>query len=242
MLHGNERDLFELSFALPSECANRLADSRADIGIVPSVELLRQNLKIIPGAGIACHGAVRSILVISKVPFEEIRSLATDSSSRTSVMLSRIVLASRYGVEPRLSSQKPHLAMMLEHHDAALIIGDAALALDPAELPFHVLDLGSEWTAMTGLPMVFAVWAARAELPVQDPMPFLSSLRFGMEHLEDIVRTEQPKLGFSEALIREYLTENIIFELGAREYAGLAKFLEEASKIENAAEARKAWV
>jgi len=114
--------------------------------------------------------------------------------------------------------------------------------LDPAELPFHVLDLGSEWTAMTGLPMVFAVWAARAELPVQDPMPFLSSLRFGMEHLEDIVRTEQPKLGFSEALIREYLTENIIFELGAREYAGLAKFLEEASKIENAAEARKAWV
>jgi len=242
MLHGNERDLFELSFALPSECANRLADSRADIGIVPSVELLRQNLKIIPGAGIACHGAVRSILLISKVPFEEIRSLATDSSSRTSVMLSRIVLASRYGVEPRLSSQKPHLAMMLEHHDAALIIGDAALALDPAELPFHVLDLGSEWTAMTGLPMVFAVWAARAELPVQDPMPFLSSLRFGMEHLEDIVRTEQPKLGFSEALIREYLTENIIFELGAREYAGLAKFLEEASKIENAAEARKAWV
>ena len=98
MLHGHERDLFELSFALPSECADRLASAQADIGIVPSVELLRQNLKIIPGAGIACNGVVRSILLISKVPFEKIRTLATDSSSRTSVMLSRIVLASRYGV------------------------------------------------------------------------------------------------------------------------------------------------
>jgi len=242
MLHGDERDLFELSFALPSECADRLADGRADIGIVPSVELLRQNLKIIQGTGIACDGAVRSILLISKVPFEEIRTLATDSSSRTSVMLSRIVLASRYGVEPRLSSQKPHLAMMLEHHDAALIIGDAALALDPAQLPFHVLDLGSEWSAMTGLPMVFAVWAARAVLPPQDPAPFVSSLRFGLGHVEEIVRNEHPKLGFSESLVRDYLTRNIVFELGAREYAGLTAFLEYASKIENATEDRKARV
>ena len=242
MLHGDERDLFELSFALPSECADRLTDGRADIGIVPSVELIRQKLKIIEGTGIACDGPVRSILLISKVPFEEIRTLATDSSSRTSVMLSRIVLAKRYGVEPRLSSQKPHLAMMLEASDAALIIGDAALALDPARLPFHVLDLGSEWTAMTGLPMVFAVWAARAALPPQDPAPFRASLGFGMNHMEDIVREQYPKLGLSEALVREYLTRNIVFELGTREYAGLTTFLEYATKLENEVESRKAWV
>jgi predicted solute-binding protein len=230
MLHGRQRGLFDLSFAIPAECADRLADGRADIGIVPSVELNRRKLEIIRGTGIACHGPVRSILLISKVPFEEIRTLATDACSRTSVALSRIVLAKKYGVEPRLFSERPHLGSMLEHCDAALIIGDAALVLDTADLPFHVLDLGTEWTEMTGLPMVFAVWAARAEVPVQDPAPFLESLRFGMAHIDDIVREEHSKLGISEALAREYLTRNIVFELGDREYEGLTKFLTYASE------------
>src|SRR5271156_5955191 len=202
MLHGAERGLFDLARSLPAECADRLADGRADIGIVPSVELGRQKLEIIPGAGIACRGPVRSILLISKVPFAEIRTLATDSSSRTSVALSRIVLARKYGAEPQLRSERPHLGSMLEHSDACLIIGDAALLLDPADLPFHVLDLGTEWTGMTGLPMVFAVWAARAELPTQDPAPFLASLAFGMEHIDDIVREEHSKLGITAALAR----------------------------------------
>ncbi len=230
MLHGRQRGIFDLSFAIPAECADRLADGRADIGIVPSVELNRQKLEIIRGTGIACHGPVRSILLISKVPFQEIRTLATDACSRTSVALSRIILAKKYGVEPQLFSERPHLGSMLEHCDAALIIGDAALVLDTADLPFHVLDLGTEWTEMTGLPMVFAVWAARAEVPVQDPAPFLESLRFGMAHMDDIVREEHSKLGISEALARDYLTRNIVFELGDREYEGLAKFLTYASE------------
>ncbi len=239
MVHGEQRDLFDLSFALPSECADRLAGGLADIGIVPSVELNRLKLEIIPGAGIACHGAVRSILLISKVPFAEIRTLAADSSSRTSVALSRIVLSRKYGVEPQLSSQRPHLGAMLEQCDAALIIGDAALVLDPAELPFHVLDLGTEWTAMTGFPMVFAVWAARAEVPRQDPAPFLSSLRFGMQHIDDIARCEHSKLGITEALARDYLTHNIVFELGERETAGLETFLRYAAELRDPVETRK---
>ncbi len=131
---------------------------------------------------------------------------------------------------------------MLERADAALIIGDAALALDPAELPFHVLDLGLEWVEMTGLPMVFAVWAARAGVPRQDPTQFAASLSFGLDHIEDIVRDQHPKLGFSEALIREYLTRNIVFELGERENRGLAKFLQYASELRDPAETRKASV
>ncbi len=242
MLHGDERGLFDLSFAIPAECADRLADGRADIGIVPSVELNRQKLEIIRGTGIACNGPVRSILLISKVPFEEVRTLATDSSSRTSVALSRIVLAKKYGVEPRLYSQRPHLGSMLEEFDAALIIGDAALVLDPADLPFHVLDLGDEWTGMTGLPMVFAVWAARAEAPSQNPAPFLASLRFGMAHIEDIVREEHAKLGITEALARDYLTRNIVFELGEREYQGLAAFLQFASELGNPVDLKKVSV
>ncbi len=180
MLHGEQRGLFDLSFAIPAECADRLESGLADIGIVPAVELNRQKLEIIRGAGIACHGPVRSIFLISKVPYGEIRKLAADSTSRTSVALSRVILARKYGVEPEVRSHAPHLPSMLEHADAALIIGDAALVLDPADLPFHVLDLGAEWVQMTGLPMVFAVWAARAELPAQDPKPFLDSMRFGL--------------------------------------------------------------
>jgi predicted solute-binding protein len=242
MLHGEQRELFELELAVPAECADRLADGRADIGIVPAVELNHQKLDIIPGTGVACHGPVRSILLISKKPFSEIRKLATDATSRTSVALSRIVLSRKYGVEPQWESQPPHLGKMLEGADAALIIGDAALALDPAELPFHVLDLGAEWVEMTGLPMVFAVWAARSGLPRQDPAPFAASLRFGLDHIEDIVRDQHPKLGFPEALIREYLTQNIVFELGDRENRGLAKFLQYASELRDSAEMRKASV
>ena len=236
MLRGEQRGLFELERAIPSECADRLRDGRADIGIVPSVELNRQKLEIIRGTGIACRGPVRSIFLISKLPFGEIRSLATDASSRTSVALSRIVLARKYGVEPQLRSQPPHLGSMLEQSDAALIIGDAALVLDPADLPFHVLDLGAEWVEMTGLPMVFAVWAARAELPKQDPGPFLASLEYGMAHLDEIAREEHAKVGISEALAREYLTRNIVFELGEREYAGLAAFLQYASELRDPVE------
>lgn len=239
MLHGEQSDLFDLELAVPAECADRLADGRADIGIVPAVELNRQKLEVIPGTGVACHGAVRSILLISKIPFAKIRKLATDATSRTSVALSRIVLARKYGVEPEVESQPPHLGRMLEGADAALIIGDAALALDPAELPFRVLDLGAEWVEMTGLPMVFAVWAARAGVPRQDPTPFLDSLRFGIDHMEDIVRDQHPKLGFPEALIREYLTRNIVFDLGEREYTGLKKFLQYASELRNPAESRR---
>jgi chorismate dehydratase len=169
--------------------------------------------------------------LISKVPIAEIRTLATDASSRTSVALTRIVLAQKYGIAPELHSEPPRLGPMLEGSDAALIIGDAALVLDPAELPFHVLDLGTEWTEMTGLPMVFAVWAARAELGAQDPEPFLASLRYGMAQIDEIARVEHQKVGISEALAREYLTRNIVFELGAREYEGLAAFLEYAAAL-----------
>ena len=95
---------------------------------------------------------------------------------------------------------------------------------------------------MTGLPMVFAVWAARADAPRQHPTPFAASLSYGLGHIEDIVRDQHPKLGFSEALIREYLTRNIVFELGEREYRGLAKFLQFACELRDPAGTRKASV
>jgi chorismate dehydratase len=231
MLHGEQRNLFDLSFALPSECADRLAQGTADIGIVPSIELTRQTLDIIRGSGIACRGPVRSILLISKVPFTEIRTLAADSSSRTSVALSRIILSRRYGVEPQLCSERPDVVQMLDRADACLIIGDPALVLDPAGIPFHVLDLGAEWVAMTGLPMVFAVWAARPDSPQHDPKPFGDSLQFGLAHLDDIVREEHAKRRITAELAREYLTRHIVFELGDAEYQGLDRFIQYALEL-----------
>ncbi len=133
---------FDLRFAVPSVCADQLASGEADIGIVPVIEMARQKLAYFRETGIASYGPVRSILLISKVPFGKIRKLATDSGSRTSVMLSRIILAEKYGVEPQVISHPPDLAAMLGAADAALLIGDAALRVDPATLPFETLDLG----------------------------------------------------------------------------------------------------
>jgi len=230
MLHGKQRGQFDLEFCLPSECADRLAAGTTDIGIVPSVELPRLDVEVIPGAGIACRGAVRSILLVSKEPLPRIRVLAVDSGSRTSAVLARILLAMRYGAEPRLIAQPPDLPSMLQTADAALVIGDPALRLNPTELPFAVTDLGQEWLEMTGLPFVFAVWAARRGCVTPDLRePFLDSCRCGLDHLDEIVRLEAAPRGFSEQLAREYLTRHVIFELGRREHEGLELFLQYAA-------------
>lgn len=238
ILHGSERNQFELSFGLPAECADRLGNGTADIGIVPCAELPRLGLEIIRGTGIACHGPVRSILLISRVPPDQIRILATDSSSRTSVMLARILLAKRFGTEPVLISMAPDLPSMLEAADAALIIGDPALHLDPASIPFHVMDLGTEWLELTGLPMVFAVWAGRPSVVTQVATPeleriFKASCRFGLQHLREIAASEGPPRGIAEPLALEYFEKNIIFELGEREYRGLDLFLQYAAEFED---------
>src|SRR5579863_2650342 len=120
MMHGAEREVFNLRFALPSECADQLASGQADIGIVPVIEMHRQKLDYFQGTGIACHGPVRSILLISKVPFRAIKTLATDSGSRTSVMLSRVILEEKFGVHPTVISRPADLASMLGEADAAL--------------------------------------------------------------------------------------------------------------------------
>lgn len=243
MLHGAQKDLFHLSFCLPAECADQLRDGAADIGLVPSVELPRHNLQIIRGAGIACRGPVRSILLVSKLPFPRVRSLAADSSSRSSVALARILLAERYGAEPRVLSLPPELPSMLDAADAALLIGDSALRIDPAELPYRVLDLGQEWVALTGLPMVFAVWAGRDQLATADlEEAFSASCRFGLEHLEEIIRDESARRRVSASLARDYLTRHIVLELGGREYQGLELFLRMASGLDDPVAAQRLTV
>jgi predicted solute-binding protein len=229
MLHGPQKGLFDLEFRIPAGCADRLASGAADIGIVPSFELTRQDLEVIPKVGIACHGPVRSILLISSRPAAEIRSMAADASSRTSVELARIVLTRKFGVRPRFFAHEPDLEAMLRQADAALIIGDPALRIDPARLPYHVYDLGAEWCEMTGLPMVFAVWAGRRETVTPEIADaFLKSCRYGRERLEAIVTSESARREFAPELVREYLTRHIVHELTDRDYEGMELFLEYA--------------
>ena len=229
MLHGPQRGLFDLEFRIPAVCADRLAAGQADIGIVPSFELTRQDLEIIPGAGIACHGPVRSILLISSRPASEIRTLAADSSSRTSVELARVILARKFGARPRLFAHPPDIENMLRQADAALVIGDPALRLDPARLPYHVYDLGAEWYEMTGLPMVFAVWAGRPGVVSSEvAKAFRESCRYGRERLDAIVASESARREFPPELVREYLTHRIVHNLAEADYEGMRRFLEYA--------------
>ncbi len=231
--HGPQRDIFEMNYALPSECADQLASGDADIGIVPVIEIARQKLDYFRSTGIACRGAVRSILLVSKVPLREIKTLATDIGSRTSVMLSRIILAEKYGVTPKLISRRAELAPMLGEADAALVIGDPALHLDPATLPFETLDLGLEWTAMTGLPMIFALWSGRKEaMQPRFEQAFLDSCREGLAHVEDIVHEQSPIRGITPELAREYLTRHIVFELNDHDHEGLNLYLKYASALD----------
>jgi predicted solute-binding protein len=231
MLHGPQRGLFDLEFRIPAGCADQLASGAADIGIVPSFELTRLDLEVIPGTGIACHGPVRSILLISSRPAEKIRTLAADSSSRTSVELARVILERKFGVSPAIVRQPPDLETMLQSADAALIIGDPALRIDPARLPYFSYDLGAEWVELTGLPMVFAVWAGRpgvATAVVAEA--FEESYRFGRERMEEIVASEAPRREFAPSLVREYLTRNIVHGLQARDYDGMELFLRYSRK------------
>ena len=227
MLRGPQNEAFDLSFSVPSVCADRLESGEVDIGLVPCAELERLGLAYLPDVGIACRGAVRSILLLSKTPPEQIRTLAADSSSRTSVSLARILLERKYGVTPEFVSLPPNAEGMLQQADAALIIGDPALHLRAEDFTCHVLDLGSEWFELTGLPMVFAVWAGRPGAVSDGAREILlASCRYGVERIEEIAEAAPAMHGVPVPLAHEYLTRHIVFELGDAERRGLEQFLE----------------
>ena len=235
MLHGAQQGLFDLLFAVPAECADQVAAGQADIGIIPCFELLRNDYGVVPGVGIASRGPVRSILLVSKVPAGDIRTLAADSSSRTSVALARILLTEKFGANPEITRQAPQLETMLARADAALVIGDPALRLEPAALPFHVYDLGHEWTEFTGLPMVYAVWAGPERFITSEvSRAFQESCRYGMQRLDEVAAAESPARGISVDLGLRYLRHNLLCELDADCMRGLDCYLAYARKIQEA--------
>jgi len=227
MLHGPQRERVDLSFSIPSVCAEELAQGKIELGLVPVAEAVRQDLEIVPGVGISCLGAVRSILLFSRVPWREVRTLAADLSSRTSVQLARVILRERFGAEPEVRQYPPDLQRMLAAADAALIIGDPALRIEPIEQPYGWLDLGEEWWKLTNLPMVFAAWAGKHGLDIDDIEPITTgSYQFGKSRINEIVEQEYQRRGISKELATQYLTRYIRYELGTHEQLGLDTFID----------------
>jgi chorismate dehydratase len=233
-LHGQHKNLLDISFRLPSECADLLRSGQADIGLPPSIELAHQpDLVIIPGCSISCRGPVGSILLISHKPIEELESLAVDTSSRTSVVLAQVILARKYHRSVTIRPYPPRVDEMLDIADAALVIGDPALRFEkPADNRLWVYDLGTEWYDMTRLPMVFALWAVRR--PVADPSlitMFQASAQYGAAHIDEIVAAEAPARGIPLERARDYLANKIRCDWGEPEVRGLALFLEYAAQM-----------
>ena len=227
MMHGPQRDEVALTFSIPSRCAEEVGQGETDIGLVPVAEIARQGLQIVPGVGIAAEGPVRSILLFSTVPWRNVRTVAADSSSRTSVQLARVILREQFGVDPLVLPNEPNLDQMLEAADAALIIGDPALRIEPNQQPYQWLDLAEEWKVLTGLPMVFAAWAGKPGIPVEELRQITrGSYEFGKHHLAEIVRGEAAKHQIKQDLAERYLRDHIRFELGQREQRGLETFFE----------------
>jgi chorismate dehydratase len=226
MLKGPQRPFVDLSFEIPATCADVVEARRADIGLVPVAEIARQGLEIVPGVGISCRGPVRSILLVSRVPVGKIRRVAVDSSSRTSTQLARVILRERYGATPILLRRPPVLETMLDDADAALLIGDSALRIDPDSLPYETFDLGAEWFSLTGLPMVFAAWAGYSPLDqTKLSAILLGSYEFGLAHLGEIVDSEFLRRGVSRDLAHRYVAGFIRYPLGPAEQQGLDAFL-----------------
>ncbi len=236
--HGDAGRDFDISYTLPSGCARALAEGTADIGIIPAAAYAEiPGLQVLPDIAIASRRAVRSILLVSKVPIGQVRTVALDTSSMTSVALTKVLFEKWLGGGRKFTATAPDVEAMLARHDAGLLIGDPALKIDRAR--YHTIDLAEEWIRHTGKPFVFAFWAVRRNAlqeaaPSLDlPAVFQKSRDHGLEpsSLNQIAREWAPRLDIGEADIRSYLTQNIHYLLDAGCLEGLLLFYKYAAEI-----------
>jgi chorismate dehydratase len=236
--HGHAGREFDISYTLPSASARALQAGTADIGIIPAAAYAQvPGLIVLPGVAIASRRPVRSILLVSKVPVEKIRTVALDTSSMTSAALIKVLFEKWLGGGRTFNSMAPDIDEMLADHDAGLVIGDPALQIDRSR--YLTLDLAEEWIRYTGKPFVFAFWAVRRDAlrevaPSQDlAAVFQQSRDHGLEprSLDHIAREWAPRLGIGEAEVRSYLTENIYYQLDAPCLEGLQLFYRYAAEI-----------
>ena len=231
----------ELSLDVPSSAAARLNDRRLDVGLIPIIEYFRANPSgtnycILPDISIASNGDVQSIQLFSRVPVHEIRRIALDTSSRSSVALLKVLLAEKYGISPAFTTcaptVNPSTALQNRQYppfEAVLLIGDPALRhLNTTE---YSVDLGETWYKLTGLPFVYACWVARADASLGDlPQVLLQSKERGIAQIPEIAQIEARKLGLPESLCLDYLQNRIKYDLDEAAIAGMELFYKFAVK------------
>ncbi|HKS73325.1 MAG TPA: menaquinone biosynthesis protein [Terriglobales bacterium] len=229
--HGTAGADFEISYTIPSQCAAALRAGTADIGIIPAAAYTSiPDLVILPGIAIASRQPVRSILLASKVPMEKIKTVAVDTSSMTSVALTKVLFERWWGGGRRFFPMAPDIENMLENYDAGLVIGDPALQIDRSR--YETYDLAEEWIRFTGKPFVFAFWAVR-EAALAEASPALDLAAIFQRSRDQGLRPESlraiagewgPRLGLSDESVMSYLTENIYYTLDGACLEGLQLF------------------
>jgi len=237
---------FDISYTIPSACAEALRAGTADIGIIPAAAYATvPDLVIIPDVAIAARRAVRSILLVSKKTMDrsskqplwkQVRTVALDTASMTSVALAKILFAKWLGGARDYKPMAPDLDAMLSACDAALLIGDPALQVDRTR--YFTLDLAEEWVARTGNSFVFAFWAIRKQaLAGRDGAAIAEVFKKSRDHglspknLEAIAQDWAPRLGLTVELVRVYLTHNIHYYLDPPSLEGLKLYYRLAAEI-----------
>jgi chorismate dehydratase len=215
-----------------AECAALLHAHSIDVGLIPSIEYLRgrQPYLFVPGPAVTSRGPVASVAIYTRVEPRDIKSIAMDTSSRTSVALAAVMARRAFGVTPEAVPMAPDLEAMLARADAALIIGDVALFLDP-EPAIQKIDLGSLWTDSTGLPFVYAVWAGWPDALKPEDVALLQHARDeGVADTDGVAHAYYPDDPGREAVAKRYLRDNIRYVLGDEELEGLRTFYRYAAE------------
>lgn len=241
--HGAFRGKYDLSFTVPSQCAEALRDGRADIAIIPAIEYQRiENLVVLPDIAIAAKRKVRSLLLISKMAITEAKRIALDDGSRSTQALLRILCAEHWKISPEFFEAAPDAGKMLKDADAALLIGDPALRLAmqmDGEVSggslgngWHVYDMVEEWRRLTGLPAVLALWAARPNVVTSEVLhDFAASRDYGLANIGAISAEAARELDLPAAALASYLRENIDFSLDAENRKGLEHYFARAAAL-----------
>lgn len=248
---------YDLSFAVPSLCAEALGRGEADIGIIPAIEYQRMGgVVALPGMAIASKQEVRSLLVVAKRPIELAKRIALDTSSRSTVALVRMLAAEYWKISPEFVDAAPEPSEMLQTADAALVIGDPALEIslkmdilagkaptgeqcchgDPDDMPvpgfetLFVYDVVHQWRQLTSKPSVLAIWVGRREAVTSDVIDdFLASKRYGQQRVREIAEAASIKLDLPSRALECYLTENINYDLDEENLSGLQVYFEKAA-------------
>jgi chorismate dehydratase len=233
LVHRLDRrtDVFDLRFDVPSRCATLLHEGGIDLGMIPSIEYLRgpAAYRMVPDLGIVSDGDVASVALFSRVPVSQIRRIGLDTSSRTSAVLTRVLCREAWHIDPAFEPVPPGVASAVEGVDAALLIGDPALFLDHEAAGFTRIDLGAEWTRLTGLPFVWAFWAGRRDAIDAAGVAALQEARDA--GVADADAIADAYCGPDRASVcRRYLRDNIKYRLGDRETEGLRRYYELAAE------------